>query len=247
MRHSSIRAEHRLKIERFILLFQESVFFRPVQAVLSEPECFFAQRIPGQALRFWVAPSDMLSGRPDAEGLAPWQPIDSPIDEAMVGGFERFLGATLPPLFKAYLTYKCLLYMDLYEGTLPDIDPRHPLGWLEWCAIRRKQPPFASSPWLIPFTEGPAGCGLLCFDTRWPDEHGDCPIIFVKGFHDTESAHVVGQGTLDRQVFKSFASYLEFLEDWLIFKSAPRDMLFSVWLEQHGKDVPQNYYDAINS
>jgi hypothetical protein len=247
MDHQPSCAEHRLRIEQFISLFRESVYFRPVQAVLSETECFFAQRVPGQALRFWVAPSEMLCGPPDAEGDAPWQPIDSPIDEATVGAFERFLGATLPPLFKAYLTYKCLLYIDLYEGTLPDIDPRHPLGWLEWCAVRRKQLSFASAPWLIPFTEGPAGCGLLCFDTRRPDEHGDCPIIFVKDTHDAESDHVVGQGTLDRQVFNSFASYLEFLEDWLIFKSTPRDVLFSTWLEQSGKAVPQEYYDAIGS
>jgi hypothetical protein len=31
-----ITAEHRLKIEQFISLFQASVFFRPVQAVLCE-------------------------------------------------------------------------------------------------------------------------------------------------------------------------------------------------------------------
>ncbi len=247
MQGTPISADHRRRIEQFISLFQESVFFRPVQAVLSESECFFAQRVPGQALRFWVAPGEMLCGRPAAEGDASWQPIDSPIDEAMVDGFERFLGAKLPPLFKAYLTYKCLLYMDLYEGTLPDIDPRHPLGWLEWCAVRRKQPPFKSAPWLIPFTEGPAICGMLCFDTRRPDEHGDYPIIFVKDSHAVESDHAPGQEIVDRQVFKSFASYLEFLEDCLIFKSTPRDMLFSAWLEQSGKSVPQHYYDAMGS
>jgi hypothetical protein len=184
---------------------------------------------------------------PDAEGDAPWQPTDSPIDEAMVGGFERFLGVALPPLFKAYLTYKCLLYMDLYEGTLPDIDPRHPLAWLEWCALRRKQPSFASAPWLIPFTEGPHRCDLLCFDTRRPDEQGDFPITFVKDSDDAESDHLVGQEIGDREVFKSFASYLDFLEDWLIFKSAPRDLLFSSWLEQSGKPVPQGYYDVASS
>ncbi len=247
MQATPITAEHRLKIEQFISLFLESVFFRPVQAVLSESECFFAQRIPGQALRFWVAPSEMLCGRPDADGEAPWQPIDSPIDEAMVAGFERFVGATLPPLFKAYLTYKCLLYMDLYEGTLPNIDPRHPLGWLEWCAFRRKQPPFASAPWLIPFTEGPAECGILCFDTRRRNEHGDCPIIFVNDSRDTETDYASGKEIANCQVFKSFASYLEFLEDWLIFKSTPRDMLFSAWLDQSGKAVPRDYYDAIGS
>jgi hypothetical protein len=247
MPHTPITAEHRLRIERFISLFQESVFFRPVQAVLSEAECFFAQRAPGQALRFWVAPGEMLCGPPDTEGLASWQPIDSPIDEAMVDGFERFLGATLPPLFKAYLTYKCLLYMDLHEGTLPDIDPRHPLAWLEWCAPRRKQPPFASAPWLIPFTEGPDRCDLLCFDTRRPDEQGDCPIVFIKDCDDPEGDHTVGHEVVGRQVFNSFAAYLEFLEDWLIYTRTPRDLQFSAWLEHSGKVVPQAYYNALRS
>jgi hypothetical protein len=141
MHGTPISAEHRSRIEQFIARFQESFYFRPVQAVLSEPEIYWAQHVPGGAGSFWVAPSEMLCGGADADGLAPWRPIDSPIDEAMVDGFERLLGASLPPLFKAYLTQKCLLAMDLYERTLPDIDPRHPLGWLEWCARERRQPP----------------------------------------------------------------------------------------------------------
>jgi len=129
MESRQISLEERRKIEEFIELLLKSRWFRPAKAVLSEAEAYFAQRVPGQV--FWVAPREMLYGAPDAEGAAPWRPIESPIDEAMVAGFERFLGVALPPLFKAYLTQKCLLCMELYEGTLPDIDPREPLGWLQ--------------------------------------------------------------------------------------------------------------------
>ncbi len=60
-----------------------------------------------------------------------------------------------------------------------------------------------------------------------------------------ESDHRVGQEIVDRHVFKSFASYLEFLEDWLIYKRTPRDLPFTAWLEQSGKSVPQDYYDLL--
>lgn len=122
-----ITPEDRLSIERFTGRFLGSPYFRAVPAVLSEPEAYLARRTPGQAYDFWVAPPEMLCGPADADGLAPWQPVDSPIDEAMADGFERFLTASLPPLFKAYLTHKCLLGMDLYEGTLPDVGPSD--GW----------------------------------------------------------------------------------------------------------------------
>src|SRR5262249_12588700 len=128
MLSTPISGEDRQTMGRFIEALLGSEWCRPVQAVLSEGEAYFARTQPGQ--EFWVAPREMLCGPPDAEGNAPWQPIDSPIDEAMVAGFERFLVAPLPSLFKAYLTQKCLIGMDLYEGTLPDIDPRRPLGWL---------------------------------------------------------------------------------------------------------------------
>jgi hypothetical protein len=237
-----ITPEDRLRIERFIALFLKSPFFRPVQAVMSEAGAYFAQRTPGQAFDFWVAPREMLCCAHDADGLAPWQPVDSPIDEAMVNGFERFLQAPLPPLFKAYLTHKCLLRMDLYEGTLPGIDPRSPLQWLEWCALRRREPPLDSSLWLIPFTDGPIGPHqTLAFDTRRSDGEGDCAIVFITSHGD---AIQTGAGQV---VFDSFAFYLDHLEDWLKFKTAGSEMHFFDWLEQNGKSVPRAYYDALGA
>jgi hypothetical protein len=238
-----ITPEDRLTIERFTARFLESPYFQPAQAVLSEPEAYFAQRMPGQALDFWVAPREMLCGPPGADGLAPWRPVDSPVDEVMADGFERFLAAPLPPLFKAYLTYKCLIGMDLYEGTLPDIDPRRPLGWLEWCATRRRRPPFDSSRCLIPFTDGPAGAHTLAFDTSRRDGRGDCPVIFVKDPDDARDCPAGAGG----EVFGSFASYLDLLQDWLSYKMTGAGVHFFDWLGQHAKAVPRAYYDALGA
>src|SRR4051812_40780384 len=101
MLSNPITESDRVRIARFIQLFLNSPFHRPVQAVLIEAMAYWAQTQPGQADAFWVAPRSMLRGEPDADGMAPWEPIDSPIDEAMAEAFERFLTAPLPPLFKA--------------------------------------------------------------------------------------------------------------------------------------------------
>jgi hypothetical protein len=228
MLSTPISVEDRRKIEQFIEVFVRGGCHAP--AVLTEPEAYLAQRIPGQV--FWVAPRAMLCGPPDAEGNAAWQPIDSPIDEAMVAGFERFLLTPLPPLFKAYLTQKCLIGMDLYEGWLPDIDPREPFKWLEWCALQQKLPFYEITPWLLPFTYAAAQVGTLCFDTRQPDDQGDYPIVLV------------GEGS-GRQVFDSFASYIDHLQNWLAYRSSGSEVHFFTWLEENGKVTHQAYYDAL--
>src|SRR5689334_68682 len=91
-------------IGKFIDEFLKSPYYGPVLAVLNEEEAEAARLVPGFPWGSrWLAPSMMLSGPPDAEGKAPWHPVDSPIDEEMIAGFERFLNVPLPPLFKAYL------------------------------------------------------------------------------------------------------------------------------------------------
>jgi hypothetical protein len=242
MLSTSISEEDRQTIERFIEALLGSGWCRPVPAVLSEPEAYFARTLPAQDFR--IAPHAMLCGPPDAEGHAPWRPVDSPIDEAMVTGFERFLMTPLPPLFKAYLTQKCLLGMDLCEGTLPDIDPRRPLEWLEWCAVRRKEKTYVLAPGLIPFTYGPARLSTLCFDARRPDPREDQPVIMVKDDGGIGVGGCNPDAGLGRQVFDSFSSYLIFLQNWLVYQSIGSDLFFLPWLRRAGKPEPPLYYYA---
>lgn len=70
---------------------------------------------------------------------------------------------------------------------------------------------------------------------------GDCPVIFIK---DPEVAHAA-RGDAAQEVFGSFASYLELLQDWLAYKTAKSDVHFFDWLGQHAKLVPREYYDAL--
>ena len=235
---SPVSKDDRSRIERFIEAYLKSRWFGRVQAVLSEPEAYFSRKIPGQ--EFWVAPREMIAGPTDADGLATWKPIDSPIDEQMVSGFERCLEAPLPPLFKAYLTQKCLLWMDLYEGTLPDIDPRKPFAWLEWSVRSSREWADGIEPAFVPFTDGPDRASLLCFDTSRPDSRSDYPIIQIKPAR--EGRQIDTAEDADGLVFQSFAAYLDFLEDWFTFSSIKSSGLFPDWLRRHGKAEPPTCY-----
>jgi hypothetical protein len=224
----SISAGDRKRIEEFIQIFLSSPYHRPVQFVLNETEAYFAQRLPSTTV--WLPHREMLAGTINTEGVAPWRPIPSPLDEETVIGFERFLRAPLPPLFKAYLTSQCLLCMDLDEGQLPVIDPRNPFSWLEWSFLASKTLPTEARIWLTPFTPSIADLGMLCFDTRVPDQAGDFPIRMVL------------QNGASEQVFGSFKLYLDFLQDWLAYKSSRCDVFFGTWLRERGKPIPPPYY-----
>ncbi len=62
----------------------------------------------------------------------------NPIDEEMVHDHENLLGATLPPLFRAYLLSWCLPSTDLYVGQLPPSLPTQPFDWVERWSGRDK-------------------------------------------------------------------------------------------------------------
>jgi hypothetical protein len=227
------------KLAHFIDLFLRSPFYRRVRAVLSEPEAQLAQKVTG--FDAGLAPPQMLSGPPDADGLAPWVPINSPIDAGTVAGFERFLGVRLPPLFREYLCYKSLINMDLHEGTLPDIDPRKPLSWLEWCATHSGRSPYRENPWLVPLTYGPARISDLCLDTRRPNWAHDYPILIIHHNARSMVANPVDNYN-QRQCFDSFEDYFEFLINWLTYKCENVPELYSDWLGRQGKSVPPAIY-----
>jgi hypothetical protein len=183
-------------------------------------------------------PHEMLCGPPDANGFAEWRPVDSPVDEEMVAGFERFLGTQLPPLFKSYLMYKCLLINDLNFVILPELDPRHPLGWLEWSVKASRCIEIRARPWYVPFTCSPAQIGFLCFDTRRPDEVGDYPIMEV-----FNSGTINSPALIFTEVYCGFRSYINFAYNYLewskyLKENTSNTKTLAAWLEDQGRPVP---------
>lgn len=229
-------------VKDFADLFFRSRYYVPVQAVLDKESAEIASTLPGY--RYWVAPSNMIKGKPNSEGLAPWQPVASPIDEALTTQFEEFIGAVLPRLFKCYLCYSSMLNMDLVVGTLPDIDPLHPLSWLEWYVITSRGRPYNSDRRLIPFTLGPALASDLCFDTEHGDSEGGYPIIQVKDRSPVKESHAGSRTFIFEKVFNNFNEYFDFLKAWMRFTVNDMPQEITPWKERNPMvNPPHSYYD----
>src|SRR5579875_1746788 len=143
----------------------------------------------------------------------PIEIIPSPIDEETVQDHENLIGATLPPLFRAYLLMACRPVTDLYVGQLPPILPDRPFEWVaSWSIDKMEQPFYRRNERLLPFTHGPADCSDLCSDLFRPHETGDYPII--KAWHGRQDAAPAVWSDLDcerSQVFPDFSEYLDYL------------------------------------
>jgi hypothetical protein len=227
------------KLERFFDLYLRSPFYHPVRVLLSQSEADSARVFPG--FDHPDFPVELLTGPPDEEGFAPWGPAASPITERMTTGFENYLGVALPPLFKEYLKFKCVPFGDFYAGALPDIDPRRPLAWLEWCAIRREQPFFLKNPRYTPLTHGPARIDQLCFDHSRPTVNGDYAIVMVRDFGCRDEKENVDD-VRPVQVFESFEAYFDFLTWWLEFLVTEPGGEFEAWLSKLGRPFPPAAY-----
>jgi hypothetical protein len=224
-------------IDRFVELFIASPFFGPVRSVLDSSLAHVAQACSGLEIwnDLWVAPRSMLTGPPDAEGLAPWCPIASPLSLPLVAAMERFLQCKLPLLFVAYLTRKALLSVELYVGTLPRIDPRRPLEWLEWSYQESLTPLLQQHPDLVPFSMGTWSVGPLYFDIGSPARVCDYPIVMLQ-YSSLEARYQ------KRSVFPDFQTYLEFLNNWLLFRVHREEGDFLSWLELRNSYVPPKCY-----
>ena len=212
---------------QFVDMFLKSEFYRPVT---TKPRERFAN------WRICPLSREMCDNSSDLDGLVRWKPVDSPIDEPIIAGFERFLDVPLPPSFKSYLMYKCLLGVCVYRTSLPEVHPHFPLGWLEWSALASNRPFLKSTPWLIPFAERVGQKSLFCFDTRCPQPNGEYPIILC-------SDHNPASHEPSTEVHESFESYLRFLCHFLEFSrdltSPPFPKLpLQAWLERQGFPVP---------
>ena len=228
-------------VKEFADLFFESRYYHRVPALPIKEDLEAAAVMPG--FTYWVAPSTMLRDR-DEDGFASWDPIPSPIDKNLIQCFERFLGAQLPPLFKCFLCSSCMLCDDLTVGFLPQIDPRHPLSWLEWCVRIWSSEPFMPRGRYVPFAYGPASASCLWFDVENPTPDGDYPIIQTMERGVEPDSYRKPENYRVEKVFDSFAEYFEYLKLWIKFIVDGWPEHIDTWLEKNPlKNPPRSYFD----
>jgi hypothetical protein len=83
----------------------------------------------------------------------------------------------------------------------------------------------------------------LCFDVYRPGVSGDYPIIKV--WHGRLHAGTAEWSDLDcerSEVFGDFSGYLDYLHEWLIYRTAAPGSRFEDWLHTRGKKGPPTYY-----
>ena len=161
----------------------------------------------------------------------PWKPIGPEFSLVFESDPVPFSGILHPDFPAAQI--------DVYCGTLPPIDPRYPLLWLEWCYLRRLQPIYGSRPWLIPFTSGPVNDRALCFDIRRPNSDGDYPVIRISN-RFVDQVELRATFEQEFQVFESCYCYFDFLHRWLTscklglgWENDP----FPQWLAERNKNL----------
>jgi SMI1 / KNR4 family (SUKH-1) len=156
-------------------------------------------------------PPDMIDGSPNASGWRPWKPVENPVTDADILEIEQVIGASLPPLFRAWLMYKCLLLTDFGILSLPETPSDDPLGafWV-YVQILDDRESWARPRRVVPFGSDGNGVGPLCFDLNHPLPDGDYPVLLFDHelFHRPEY--------MGRPFCDSFASLLDMVEASLL-------------------------------
>ncbi|MFN3161241.1 MAG: SMI1/KNR4 family protein [Rubinisphaera brasiliensis] len=155
-----------------------------------------------------VVPMAMRDGPATDDGWWPWKAVDSPVQPEDVLRLEARAGAEFPPLFRAYLTHKCLL-MTEFCVALPETPFDNPLGQLEVFLDLRNTSFFRDAD-LLPFGADPDGGGPACFDIASRDSSGDCPVVLV------DMGRLEEVGYRGRRVFESFAELLDCVEEEML-------------------------------
>lgn len=154
------------------------------------------------------APADMVAGPPDESGWIPWKPVLSPVTDSEFLALEGVAGAPFPPLFRAWLMYKCLLMTDFGFDlfSLPETPSNDPLGDIRsFIGIMDSQPYFRPRR-VVPFASDGNDVGPLCFDVARPLPDGDYPVVLF----DHELLH--RPEYLGRPYADSFAALLNMAE-----------------------------------
>ncbi|MDG3007529.1 hypothetical protein [Paludisphaera mucosa] len=173
-----------------------------------------------------------------------WELAASPITPEMVLLHERDLGVVLPPLFRAYLTSSCVPSADFRLGQLPSITLEKPMEWVKRWSIERKLMDFyQKNIHLVPFTQGSADISDLCFDVSRPSRLNDYPIVQIPHqFYEDDPALLDESDYARLTAFGSFSDYMEFLNDWLVYKTLGAEGDFFDWLRRAHKILPCQYY-----
>ncbi len=121
-------------------------------------------------------PAAMVNGPPDASGWIPWKPVPSPVADHDILALEERIGDALPPAFRGWLMYKCLLMTDFGLLTLPETPCDVPLEDFVGHLDAMDSQPYFSSRNIIPFAHDGNDVGPLCFDLSRRRADGDCPV-----------------------------------------------------------------------
>lgn len=155
-----------------------------------------------------VVPAVMRAGPPNSDGWTPWKPVDSPVTDIDVLSLENEFEIKFPPLFRAYLMYKCLLMTD-FEVVLPETPFDDPLGNLRGY-LELRSDAFFRERGLVPFAHDSNDAGPVCFDTRKPQLDGDLPVVLVDhGLMQNRSYN-------GKVIAASFAELLDRIEQTLL-------------------------------
>ena len=151
-------------------------------------------------------PAAMLADGPTGDGWVTWKAVDSPVTDADVFRLEATIGSPLPPLFRAYLMYKCLLMTEFGLVRLPSTPADDPLASVRIYVRLMDEQPYFRPRGLVPFGEDGNDGGPLCFDTSRPTPDGDYPVMF------TDHELLPRPGYRGEQRWSGFAELLDVLE-----------------------------------
>ena len=133
--------------------------------------------LPRAVLECPGTPPDMIDGLADESGWIPWKAVPSPVTDSDILALEAAAGAPFPPLFRAWLMYKCLLMTDFGVFRLPETPSDDPLREIAgYIGIMDSQPYFRPRG-VVPFASDSNDVGPLCFDINRPLSDGDYPVV----------------------------------------------------------------------
>jgi len=160
-------------------------------------DVFIAHAGKGYALD---VPESMKVGETDEDGWAEWKPVD----KLTIRSIENEIGHPLPPLFCAYLMYKCLLMTD-FIVRLPQTLSNDPLREFTcYLELLKANDSFFSLNGLIPFAFDGNDVGYVCFDTKYSNNN-DYRIVIV------DSTKINQEGYTGDEAWSNFEALLKLI------------------------------------
>lgn len=191
------------------------------QAVQQRIRYFIDEIFLPNAITVWPGqpPKEMEDGPWGEGGWWCWKPCESPVTAGDILELEEKIGAPLPPLFRAWFMYKCVLMTDFGWIRLPDVISDDPFQWM-WLNVEMmdSQAEYFRGRNIVPFADDGNDAGPVCFDLTRPLPDGDYPVLLF----DHEM--------LDRPDYKgieiaaSFSDLLQKIEDGILEFIRERDL-----------------------